>query len=96
MIDPNELTWQLLGAYEVSPSYEKWCELVGLETDEIAADQSFALVHAAYADLWNAMGDAFFTRLAWFADHWTGHARGSGWTGAERPFVARPKEDTHE
>lgn len=70
-----ELTWQLLGAYEVAGmDFDRWCMLTGLEGDE--AVQAYDLIHTAYATLWLAMGDTFHVRLWPIAEQWRARHKG--------------------
>jgi hypothetical protein len=78
---PDELTWELLGAYEITDGYEFWCELVGLEAKETKAERAYDLIHTAYARFWLAMGDQFFARLSMYVARWKKRTRGSGLIG---------------
>lgn len=85
----DELTWQLLGAYEacesLSDHFAEWCELVGLDQRTDGADRAYRLIHNAYADIWNAIGSGlFFLRIEFYAEPWRARRRGSERAGKRR------------
>jgi hypothetical protein len=84
----NELSWELMGAYQHADGFEDWCVLVGLEPGTPEAESAWGVVHEGYAAMWLHMGDAFFARLAIYEAHWDALARASERTG-NRSFLAR-------
>lgn len=70
----EQLTWELLGAYEATGTYDRWCRLFELAPGTAEADRSYETAHRAYASLWMAMGDAFHARLWPIALRWMGRA----------------------
>ena len=69
-LSAEDLSWEMLAAYEVADEPETWASLLGLDPESEASVALYDNTHEEYARLWTAMGDEFHERLRPLVGHW--------------------------